>query len=1034
MAKKKAGKKKTTSSETSKKKSPAKATGSAKGAKRKTRAKPSGGKKEPAKKRPPELQRPEIAPPRTPGFPIVGIGASAGGLEALEEFFDQMSTEPGMAFVVVTHQHPGHTSLLADLLQRHTKMPVVDAADNTKVAANHVYVAVPGSELAMMGGTLLAIDAGGARQKTKRAKPGTASVSERSTADRIHLPIDSFLRSLADDQGARAICIILSGTGTDGTLGLKAIKAESGLAMVQEPDSAKYSGMPASAISTGLADFVLPPSEMPEQLLAYANSSYLARPDSTEYALPEEPLRKILLLLRSRTGHDFSSYKSTTIRRRIERRMVVHAIDKPSHYVKFLNNNSHEIDLLFNELLISVTGFFRDQEAWKALADKALPTLLESRPNGYHFRAWVVGCASGEEAYTVAILLRETAEQLGKHFEFQVFGTDLNADAIAMARHGVYADGIAADVSAARLERNFTREDSTFRVSKTVREMCVFAPQNVIKDPPFGKLDLVCCRNLLIYVNAKLQQRLLPIFHYTLNPGGILMLGPSESLGGQSVLFETVDTRWKLFARRESAIAPQLPSFPAQPTPRADDADRPSRSVEPQPPTVAQIAPHVGRMLLARFAPPSIVVNGRGDIVHIHGRTGRYLEPAAGQPTMNVLEMAREGLRLELGTCLQQAAKQHEEVRREGVAVHSNGDVVYVDLSVSRIAEPASIRGLLLIAITPASDPPIAAPRKKPRRSKAQHDPLELLQRELQYTNETLQSTVEELETSNEELKSTNEELQSTNEELQSSNEELETSREEMQSLNEELNTMNVEMQEKLNALMHANDDLHNLLNSTDLATIFLDTRLRIRRFNESGAALIKMIQSDVGRYIGDLNTALKYDSLENDAREVLRTLVTKEANLESNSGQCYLMRMMPYRTLENVIDGLVITFSDITLLQDAMAMFQSIVETTRQPLVVLNDDLRIVQCNRAFYEAFGLVDRQTVGELIYDASGGAWDNSDLRTLLEDILPGNTTIENFAMTHTFPRIGQKKLILNSRRLQRASDQPGMILLAMEDVT
>lgn len=584
-----------------------------------------------------------------PPYPIVGIGASAGGLVALEELLDNMPADTGMAFVVVTHQHPGHTSLLPELLGKVTEMTVLAAADGTKLVPNHVYVGPPGGHLAILNGALHRME------------------TEKKEAPR--LPIDYFFRSLAEDQKEQAICIVLSGTGTDGTLGVKAIKGESGMAMVQQPQSAKYAGMPSSAIATGLADYVLSPAAMPKQLIAYAKGPYLtAAAVATELpAVPEEPMQKIFVLLRSRTGHDFSGYKSNTLRRRIERRMNVQQIKKPNQYVRYLQENPHEIDILFKELFITVTNFFRDLDAWDALT-RQLEKLAKERPENYALRAWVPGCATGEEAFSLAITLRECMDKVKRHFDVQVFGTDLDADAIEAARAGQYPDGIAVDVSPKRLERYFVREDSVYRIRKEIREMAIFAPQNMIKDPPFTKLDILSCRNLLIYLNADLQKKLLPIFHYSLKADGLLFLGPSETIGAFSDLFEPLDKRWKIFRRKESATAIRaLPEIPAQPLARDEGAAAPTTAA----PFIKElrISTQIERLLLGRFAPASVVVNHRGDILYIHGRTGMYLEPSQGEPRNNVLEMARDALQVELAAAMRECGRKGAEVSRENIRV-----------------------------------------------------------------------------------------------------------------------------------------------------------------------------------------------------------------------------------------------------------------------------------------------------------------------------------------------------------------------------
>lgn len=828
------------------------------------------------------------------GFPVVGVGASAGGLEALETLFENLPERTGMAFVVVTHQHPGHTSMLASLLARKTSLPVVEVGDWMKLEPDHVYVDLPGGQLGIRSGRLRRVDAG--------------------SSDPPHLPIDYFFKALAEDQKERSICIVLSGTGADGTLGLKAIKGESGMAMVQQAASAKYSGMPESAQATGLADFVLPPAEMPKQLLAYAKSMRFGAAAAGAVAdVPDDSLQKIFILLRSRTGHDFSNYKTTTIRRRIVRRMSVHQIQSPAQYVSHLREHPQEIDILFKELLISVTSFFRDPEAFDILAQDILPGLLKSRPDNYTLRVWVPGCATGEEVYSLAILLREVVEISKRRIEVQVFGTDLDAEAINFARRGQYPDGISGDVIVRRLDRFFLSADGGYRIRKDIREMAIFAQQNVIKDAPFSKLDFISCRNLMIYLNSDLQRKLLPVFHYSLKPGGLLFLGPSETIGNFSDLFEPVDKRWKIFRRKESPLAARtIMEFPAETPPLSNDETHqpPARAARE-----AGVSGLVNRLLLSRFAPASVVVNDRGDVVFIHGRTGRYLEPAAGQPRLNIHEMAREGLQLELGSALRQAAMDTSEVLRENVRVRTNGDFSYIDLTVARLSEPESLRNLYLVTFR---DRPAPSDTGKRSVRAARSGRVEELERDLRHTKESLQTTIEELETSNEELKSTNEELQSTNEELQSTNEELETSKEEMQSLNEELSTVNAELHSKVEELSRANDDMQNLLNSTEIATIFLDRNLHINRFTEQAKRLINLIQTDVGRPLADLSSRLRYERLVDDCCDVLRTLVFKQVEVRCQNLDWYLMRIMPYRTAENVIDGLVLTFVDINPVKKA--------------------------------------------------------------------------------------------------------------------
>ncbi len=825
---------------------------------------------------------------------IVGIGASAGGLEALQEFFDHMPGDSGMAFVVVTHLPAGRVSLMPELLSRHSPMPVTEIGAPIKVEANHVYLARGGTAVAIKDGKLVAEDPiqGAGRQ----------------------LVIDSFFRSLAREARDHAIGIVLSGTGSDGTLGVKEIKAQSGMTMAQEEASARYSAMPHNAIASLHVDYVLSPEAMPKQLVSYAGALarrvHLTTQPSVEGA---DLFGRIFLLLRSRTGHDFSYYKSTTIRRRIERRMNVHQIESLRDYLHFLRNNAAEVDRLFKELLIGVTSFFRDPEAHAALAT-FLPGMFTGTPDGYVFRVWVPACSTGEEAYSLAIELKEAMDRTKSHFGVQLFATDLDPEAIEIARTGEYPESISADVSANRLERFFTQTEGFYRIKKEIREMLVFAPQNLVEDPPFTKLDLLSCRNLLIYFDAKLQQRLMPMFHYALRPGGVLFLGTSETIGNFGHLFEPLDKKWKIFRRKDgptsSTYISDLPSIPSDVTSR-ELAVAPfgRRTVEP---TIAQSAE---RALMQHLMPPALVMHERGEIVHIHGRTGQFLEPAPGsQTTANVYNMAREGLQLDLAVAVRHAAENEAGVIQRGVRVKANGHMITVDLRVKRLTLPEHLRGLFLVAFDHVEPLPVIEPHAAgPSNQEAAPGRIGVLERELQHAKEVHQSTIEELETANEELKSTNEELQSTNEELQSANEELETSKEEMQSLNEELQTVNAELQGKVEELSRANDDMKNLLNGTDIATIFLDNDLNIKRYTDQAKKVVRLIPSDVGRPVADLVSKLKHQTLADDAAQVLTTLVFKEAEVQTDDGSWYLMRMLPYRTTDNVIDGLVVTFVDIT-------------------------------------------------------------------------------------------------------------------------
>jgi two-component system CheB/CheR fusion protein len=961
---------------------------------------------------------PHPARPPNP-FPIVGLGASAGGLETLEKFIAEIPGDSGVAFVAVTHQHPGHISMLPELLRRHAHLQVEAATDGVVVRPNCFYLSSSEGYLAIFNGTL--------------------HIVQPDETGLLRLPIDYFFRSLAEDRKEKAIGIVLSGTGSDGSEGLRAIKGYAGMTMAQQPDSAKYSGMPQSAVGTGQVDYVLPVEKMPPQLLTYVHGLFLTlpEPDTRDEGELPEAMQKINLLLRTRTGNDFSAYKSNTIRRRIERRINIHQLKGPQQYLQFLRENPTELDVVFREMLIGVTQFFRDAEAFEALS-KTVHEILSSRPENAIIRVWVPGCATGEEAYSLAMLLQEAQQRIKKNFTVQVFGTDLDSYSVDIARAGFYPENIAQDVLPLRLAQFFVKENDGYRVKKEIRETVIFATQNVLKDPPFTRLDMVTCRNLLIYFKPEAQRRLLELFHYALRPGGILFLGSSESVNNLGDHFVMAHKKWKIFTSKGAPLTSALPDGISRNTVRTPsnpvEVDRPATIRKPL------LSTQIERLLLDSFVPTSVIVNAQGDIVYIHGRTGEFLEAASGQPRLNILEMAREGLRIQLAAALRRSANQKEPVVHEAIRVNTDGHFSQVRVTVTRINEPEGIRGLLLVTLQVGKhQKPTPLPKSKGRPEKLSAQIVSALERELQYTKETLQSTVEQLESANEELKSTNEEMQSTNEELQSVNEELETSKEEMQSLNEELQTVNAQLQAKVDDLGQANDDMQNLLNSKEIATIFLDQDFKIKRFTAAATKLINLIPSDVGRPIADLASNLDYHQLQADATEVMRKLGFREREVRTKNGEWRQVRVSPYRTTDNVIDGLVITFVDINRLKHAEETIQrsrvyaeNIVATVRQPLIVLDEKLRVVSVNRAFTRAFKSSSAKMDGQIIYEVNRGQWAIPRLRKLLEEILPKNTTLENFQVTHPFPGMGTRKLLINARRLDRKTGMPGMILLAIED--
>ncbi len=885
-----------------------------------------------------EIPKPALieipAEENAPGFAIVGIGASAGGLAAFEAFFSTMpaDTFPGIAFVLVQHLARDHKSILSELIRRYTLMQVLEVEDGMIVKANCAYIIPPNRDMALVNGRL--------------------QLLEPTLARGIRLPIDFFFRTLAQDQHERAICIVLSGTGTDGTLGLRAVKGEGGMVMVQIPETAEYDGMPRSAIATGLADFVLPANEMPPQLLAYVAHAFgnSQRPVTSRVLPSTDGLEKIFLLLRSQTGHDFSQYKRNTIIRRLERRMAVHQIDRLDDYLRYLQLTRGEVDALFRDLLIGVTNFFRDTEIFDEIQEQVIPQLFAGKSSGESIRVWVAGCSTGEEAYSIAMLLRERMEELKGNFKVQVFATDLDREAIEYARAGIYPSSIVADVSAERLAHFFDQENpdgSTYRIHKTIRDMLIFSEHSLIKDPPFSKLDLISCRNLLIYMGSDLQKKLLPLFHYALNPDGLLVLGSSESIGEFGDLFSVVDPTAKIYQRKVGDFGTRLgPSRMLQYHPGVEvvrQASGIARSDVKLP--LKEIAE---RSLLEHYAPVGALVNERGDILYLLGRTGRFLEPPPGEASLNIFKMAREGLRGDLTIALHRAVSLHVTTKHQGLRVRNDANSISINLTVLPVPidQDGSIpRGLFLVILEELTAPdsrPLAEPAvdslENASPAKDLNGYILNLKQELRAKDEYLQTAVEELESSNEELRSAHEEMQSVNEEMQSTNEELETSKEELQSVNEELTTVNGELQAKVLDLLQSNNDMMNLLSGTGIGTIYVDHMLRILRFTPTVSALINLIETDVGRPLDQIRTNLtEYDQLATDIKAVLASLVPKEVEVLTNSGEWYLLRIRPYRTLANVIEGAVITFTEISLLKQAQFELRHS-ETLRRLAVVVRD------------------------------------------------------------------------------------------------
>jgi two-component system CheB/CheR fusion protein len=829
------------------------------------------------------------APNNTALTRVVGLGASAGGLEALQQFLANVPPASGLAYIVVQHLDPTHKAMLTELLQRSTAMPVHEATASMRVVPDSVYVIPPSAELTLVGGRL--------------------HLAEPAQPRGRRLPIDVLFSSLAREQGERAIGVVLSGMGSDGTVGLQAIKGAGGLTFAQEPASAQFDSMPKSAIDAGVCDIVAAAKELPHRILLVAAKHPVTPPGSMGSSEDsEQSLHVILGLLRERSKHDLTLYKVSTVKRRIERRMGVHGLDTFNAYGEFVRENPQELDLLFKELLIGVTSFFRDPPFWQELKDTVLPALLARRTPGTPLRAWVVGCSTGEEAYSLAMAFREVADmQISPDaWTLQIFASDVNADAIAMARRGQFSSNIAGDVTPERLRRFFNAAGDGFLIGHEIRQTILFAQHDVTLDPPFTRLDILSCRNLMIYFNAVLQQRVLPLFHYAMRPGGVLMLGGSETVGRSLSLFTPLDSNSRVYLRSAAGVAGNL-NFPvnhrlSMRTPALET--NVSQSVN-RPINLPSLA---NQLLLQEFSPPAVLVNEQGDIVYINGHTGKYLEPAAGKANWNIYVMARPAIRTQLAAAMRQAMQEKSTVELRSLRLGEDPRST-LNVTVQPLRDSPGLEGTVMIVFREIAIPPPAKLKRKGAAGSL--DPP--ISDDLARAREEIRALRQEMHASQEELQSANEELQSTNEELQSANEELTTSKEESQSMNEELQTINVELRSKLDDLALAQSDMQNLLNSTDIATLFLDNALNVRRFTEHITRIIQLREGDIGRPLSDLASTLIYPQLHADANATLRTLAFSEKQIATTDGLWYTVRIMPYRTVANVIQGVVITFVDIT-------------------------------------------------------------------------------------------------------------------------
>jgi two-component system CheB/CheR fusion protein len=959
-------------------------------------------------------------------FPIVGIGASAGGLEAFTELFNHLPTDTGMGFVVIQHMNPRQKSMLTDILSRTTQMPVTEAQDGMSVQPNHIYVIPANATMTITQGML-------------KLKP-------REKTHGISMTVDSFFFSLADDRGNKAIGVVLSGGDGDGTRGLESIKAAGGITFAQCEESAKVSSMPNTAVASGYVDFILTPQQIAQELANLSHHPYVNHPVPVKLseAIPEgtDNLSTVFHLLRAATGVDFNHYKQNTLKRRIQRRMILYRMEKLEDYVRYLQSNPAEVTALYQDVLITVTDFFRDTEAFEALKTKVFPIITQDRKSDSPIRIWVAGCSTGEEAYSIIICLLEFLAEQRINIPIQIFATDINEVAIEKARIGIYKHNQIGNISPERLQRFFVQVDEGYQISKLVRESCVFARQNLISDPPFSRLDLITCRNVLIYLASSVQKKLIPIFHYGLKSTGFLMLGTSETVGEFSELFSVADKKYKIYAKK---IAPSRLGIDLIASQQPLETVPPQRPISEDTWNELETQKEADRIVLSQFAPVGVVINSDLEILQFRGQTSRYLQPAPGRPSFNLLKMAQEELRLDLRTLIHQAKKSERAVRKEGIKIHDQGQVRQVKIDVvpfmsQGVREPYF---LVLFADIPflatAGSGNFTFP-SEPEQENSNEQEVSRLKQELSTTKEYLQSIIEEQQATNQDLRAANEEILSSNEELQSTNEELETAKEEIQATNEELNTINDELQRRNLESTQVSNDLQNLLSSINIPILMLGGDLQIRRFTPAAGKIFNLIPTDVGRPLSDINHNLNISDLEAQILEVINNLSYTSQEVQDQEGHWYDLRIRPYRTIDHKIDGAVVLLVDIDALKRSSEQLrasrdyaQAIVSTVRQSLVVLDINLRVITANQFFYETFQVAPATTEGYLIYEIGNGQWNIPQLRSLLEEMLPQHSEFHNLEVEHSFEQIGHKIMRLNARSMPQIGDTP-LILLVIEDIT
>jgi two-component system CheB/CheR fusion protein len=954
-------------------------------------------------------------------FPIVGIGASAGGLEAFTKFLEKLPSDTGMAFVFIQHLAPGQESMLTDILSRSTAMHVHKVENDMPVEPNNVYVIPPDVSMTISEYVL-------------KLQPEVS---------RLHKPIDQFLTSLAQDLKNLAIGVILSGTGSDGTEGLKAIYAEGGITFAQDEDTAKYPGMPHSALSSGTVNFVLSPGNMAKELTRIGKHPYLNHTHLEVVKLKEEEkeegnLQSILTMLKLAYNVNFSDYKESTINRRISRRLVLHQIDRMEDYVDLLRKDRGELQALFDDLLIGVTSFFREPETFQVMAEKVFPLILKERPAEAAVRVWIPGCATGEEVYSVAIALREYMEKTGVSVPLQIFGTDISDKNIEKARTGIFPENVSENISEQRLKHFFSKVDRRYQISKAIRDICVFAKQDLTRDPPFSNLDLISCRNVLIYLKPKAQKRIIPLFHYALKPSGFLVLGKSESINGFEDLFNVTD-KMPLYSKKMAPTKIPLEIELIEPFTKRQNLRKP-----PQEKPLARLQKEAERILLNKYSPPGVIVNNELDVLVFSGNTAHYLSPAPREASFNLMKMVKEEFRLELQTAVYLARKQKQAITRENIQFRDNGNVREANLEVAPIQIPQSNETFFLVlfeAVTPVS---VKAKPKKPKvvEETAADAMIEDLKRELASTKETLQTVIEEQEATNEELRAALEEVQSSNEELQSTNEELETAKEELQSTNEELNTVNEELTRRYKELRRLHDDMTNLFSNIAVAVVVLDPNLKIRLFTPAAERTFNLIPSDVGRPISDISLGVNVPNLDHMLCDVMDSLASKQMQIQDKKGVWYEMRMRPYLTAEKKIDGVVLSFIDVNQIirnkaeiEQSKNFAETILTTMREPLVVVDEEMKAVMANPAFYETFKIEPQETEHQNIFKIANKQLEIPEFKNAIEKAMSDDDpTINNLVIENDFPS-GRKVLNVNISRLSsQLNNNTKMILITLENIT